>query len=64
MKNLPPMKVIHFHAKASRNQAARWSYWARWDGYSSIGAWLERLADREVERWERQGGYLPPEPPD
>ena len=59
MKRPPTLRVIHFYAGATRNQAARWSYWARRAGFRSIGAWLERLADREVREREREGGYMP-----
>ncbi len=60
MKRPPPFRAIHFHAKATRNQGARWAYWARRGGFESVGAWLERLADREVERREVEGGYRQP----
>ena len=54
------MTVTSFAAKATRNEAARWGYWARRAGFRSVGAWLERLAQREVRQREREGGYLPP----
>lgn len=54
-------KVVNYTAKASRLQSAKWSYWAKRTGCRSVGAWLERVADAEVRRREREGGYLPPE---
>lgn len=55
------MTVTFFSAKATRNEAARWSYWARRAGFPSVGSWLERLANREVRQREREGGYVAPE---
>ena len=57
------MKVIYFNVHASRNQSARWAFWAHRAGFPSIGRWLAKLADREVRRQEIEGGYIRP-PPD
>lgn len=56
-------RATDFHAKGTRNESARWSYWAHRAGFRSVGAWLEWLANREVREREREGGYLPPDPP-
>ena len=57
------LTVANFVAKGTRNEAARWSYWARRVGFRSVGAWLEVLAKRETKRQEIQGGYQEPDPP-
>ena len=57
------MKVHFYAVNASRNQQARWWYWAQKAGFRALGRWLERLADREVRRLETEGGYRPPDPP-
>lgn len=51
----------NFTAKGTRNEAARWSYWARRAGFPSVGSWLEMLARRETKRQEIEGGYRPPD---
>ena len=55
-------RAADFHAKGTYNEAARWAFWARRAGFRSVGSWLERLANREVEEREREGGYLSPPP--
>lgn len=50
------LKVASFHVRASRNQSARWAWWARQDGARSVGQWLERIADAEVRRREEERG--------
>jgi hypothetical protein len=50
------LKVAFYSVKASRNQSARWGWWARQDRARSVGQWLERLADREVKRREQERG--------
>jgi hypothetical protein len=57
------LKATSFAVRASRNQAARWGWWATRAGFRSVGAWLERLADAEVERRERARGVYDPPPP-
>ncbi len=57
------VKVMSYSAKASRNQVARWEWWARVDRARSVGRWLERLADAEVLRRERERGLYDPAPP-
>lgn len=52
------LTFIRFSAKATKNESARWAYWARRAGFPSVGAWLERLAMREVAELERP--YLQP----
>jgi hypothetical protein len=47
-------------AKATEEESARWSYWARAGRFRTVGLWLEWLANREVEEREREGGYRPP----
>lgn len=56
------LKVAFFHAKGTANQAVRWGFWARLAGCRSVGRWLERLADAEVERRERERGVFDPPP--
>lgn len=46
-------------AKATRNENARWSHWARRAGFRTVGLWLEWLADREIRQRKREGGYRP-----
>jgi len=47
------LTVANFLAKATKNEAARWGYWARRGGFPSVGTWLERLAMKEVAELER-----------
>ncbi len=47
-------------AKATRNENARWSFWARRARFRTVGLWLEWLANREVRARETEGGYAPP----
>lgn len=55
------LKVLSFSVKASANQRAKWAFWAAVNRCRSVGKWLERVADREVERRERERGvYDPP----
>lgn len=49
-----------FRAGATANQAARWAFWAKSDRCKTVGRWLERLADAEVERRERKRGVFDP----
>lgn len=56
------LKVTTYSVRASRNQAARWGWWASEDGARSVGVWLERLADREVLRREQERGVYDPPP--
>lgn len=58
----PGAKVTSFSARASKNQHARWSWWARQVRARSVGVWLARLADREVLRRERERGVYDPPP--
>jgi|GEM_PF-6022850 len=57
------MKITTYTVRASRNQRARWWYWAKRAGYRALGKWLESLADAETRRREIEGGYIRP-PPD
>lgn len=58
------LKVAFFSVKATRNQSARWGFWARKDRARSVGAWLEVLADQEVKLRETERGvYDLPAPP-
>ena len=58
------LKVAFFSVKATRNQAARWGFWARQDRARSVGAWLELIADREVKLREvERGVFDSPTPP-
>lgn len=52
------LTVANFLAKATKNEAARWAFWARRAGFRSVGPWLERLAMLEVA--ERERPYLQP----
>lgn len=56
------LKLSAFTVRASRGQAARWSFWAAEDGARSVGVWLERLADAEVLRRETERGVYDPLP--
>ncbi|MDY7095619.1 MAG: hypothetical protein SX243_21810 [Acidobacteriota bacterium] len=54
------LKVAFYTVKGSRNQAARWSYWARRAGFPSVGRWLEDVADAAIRRLETEHGYRNP----
>lgn len=45
-------KVISYQVRATKNQTARWGFWARRIGFPSVGRWLQFLATREVLRHE------------
>jgi hypothetical protein len=49
-------------AKATRNEHARWSFWARAGRFRTVGLWLEYLANAEVLRRERERGAHDPPP--
>lgn len=44
--------VTTYNVRASKNQVARWGFWARRLGFSTVGPWLQFLATREVLRHE------------
>ncbi|HEX4956517.1 MAG TPA: hypothetical protein VF017_24275 [Thermoanaerobaculia bacterium] len=50
------VKVTTYAVRASRNQAARWSFWTDQAGFRSVGRWLEALAVKEVDWQEEERG--------
>jgi hypothetical protein len=46
------IKVVSFSVHASRDQAVRWALVARYLGCRSVSAWLEELAEEQVQRLE------------
>ena len=60
LQHLTRLKVAFYTARGTFNQSARWNFWAQQDGARSVGVWLERLADREVLRLERERGVRDP----
>lgn len=55
------LTVANYLAKATRNESARWGFWARRAGFRTVGLWLEWLADRVVRAKEEECGYAPPD---
>jgi hypothetical protein len=47
-----PIKVATFTVQATREQARRWAFVARWLKCRSVAAWLEEMADEASDRLE------------